>query len=75
MPFFSQIRLLPKDALCQKKKQKRTEPPVQQPRSRGIIFNLDAPVFPPGRMRQLFSSLSRTALKKARLETALASPS
>ena len=26
-------------------------------------------------MRQLFSNLSRTALKKARLETALASPS
>ena len=33
------------------------------------------PFFPPGLMRQLFSSLSRTALKKARLETDLASPS
>ncbi len=75
MPFFSQIRLLPKDAVCQKKKTKKNGAACVQPRSKRIIFHFDAPVLPARAVRQLFSSLSRTALKKARLETALASPS
>ena len=46
MPFFSQIRLLPKDAVCQKKKTKKNGAACVQPRSKGIIFHFDAPVLP-----------------------------